>query len=598
MPHRAAKSFAGGDPLKSHLTQTSGCRWVLTARAATEAAPDLDLSSTQPVVDAPPSPSGEVSPNAFDPHFDIFPPPIPPSPIPVRLDAQPPTACTPAPDPGDEQTAASQNPERAPVAEKPKAITKHATAGRVYGHSDVVKQDMEALRSSKAPFAPFSSRIDWEIAKWTKESQTGDNKLDGLLGIRGVVESLGLSYHNARALNQIIDHELPNLAEWTCTTIELFAKVDAVYEMYSRDILKCIRVLYGNPAFAEEMAYAPEKHFSDIGMIHRMFSEMHICDWWDEVQAELPEGSTIVPVIFATDKTQVTQFNGSTSMYPLYMTIGNIPKATRRRPSRHAWILVAYLPTAKLKNLNLTELEAKVARARLFHKSMRVVVEPLISAGEEGMMMTGGDGDIRDCYPIVAMCVCDHPEQCLVTCSRSGVVCPACGLVIVEFGNHSCPPPRDSLTTLEALELATALSSLNQADIALKPLGLNPISEPFWKGLPHCNIHKSIGPDILHQGYQGVLKTLIQWLQKIVGETELDARFKRLPFMHGVRSFAEGISGLSHITGGEHKNMCKQILGCIVGKAPDEAVRATVALLDFFYLADVLATSYWSGDDR
>ena len=86
--------------------------------------------------------------------------------------------CDIAPDAGDEQSAASQNPEREPVAEKAKAITKHATAGRVYGHSDVVRQETEDLRTSKSPFAPFSNRIDWEIAKWTKDSQTGDNKLE------------------------------------------------------------------------------------------------------------------------------------------------------------------------------------------------------------------------------------------------------------------------------------------------------------------------------------------------------------------------------------------------------------------------------------
>ncbi|KAJ3489193.1 hypothetical protein NLI96_g2329 [Meripilus lineatus] len=475
----AANCFAREDPFRSHLSQASACQWVLEAEAVTEAASDLDLSSPPLPANASPSSSGEYyRPNGYDPDFDIFPPPIPPSPIPVQQETLRPTPQTPPPDAGDEQSAPSQNPEREPVAKKPKAITKHATAGRVYGRSDVVRRETEALRTSKAPFAPFANRIDWEIAKWTKDSQTGDNKLDRLLGIRGVVESLGLSFKNARALNQIIDHELPNLAEWTATVMELFTKTNTTYDMYSRDILKCIRVLYGNPAFAEDMAYAPEKHFSDVRMIHRMFSEMHICDWWNEVQEELPEGSTVVPVIFATDKTQVTQFNSSTSMYPLYMTI-----------------------------------------------------------------------------------------------------------VVAEYGEHVCQAPRNSLETLEALERATSLNSLNQADTALKPLGLNPISEPFWKDLPHCNIHKSIGPDILHQGYQGVLKTLIQWLQKIVGDTELDARFKRLPFMHGVRSFADGISGLSHITGGEHKNICKQILGCIIGVAPDEAVRATAALLDFFYLA-------------
>ena len=36
-------------------------------------------------------------------------------------------------------------------------------------------------------------------------------------------------------------------------------------------------------------------------------------------------GATILPVIILSDKTQLTNFSNK-SAYPLYMTIGNIPK--------------------------------------------------------------------------------------------------------------------------------------------------------------------------------------------------------------------------------------------------------------------------------
>ena len=34
--------------------------------------------------------------------------------------------------------------------------------------------------------------------------------------------------------------------------------------------------------------------------------------------------------------------------YPVYLTIGNIPKEIRRKPTRQAQILIAYIPTTKL----------------------------------------------------------------------------------------------------------------------------------------------------------------------------------------------------------------------------------------------------------
>ena len=43
--------------------------------------------------------------------------------------------------------------------------------------------------------------------------------------------------------------------------------------------------------------------------------------------AKLPPKATLAPVIIATDKTTLTQFTGDKKAYPVYLTLGNIPKA-------------------------------------------------------------------------------------------------------------------------------------------------------------------------------------------------------------------------------------------------------------------------------
>jgi hypothetical protein len=98
---------------------------------------------------------------------------------------------------------------------------------------------------------------------------------------------------------------------------------------------------------------------------------MHTGQWWWEMQVcpylfccavNLPDflpqkllesrkpGATIVPLIISTDKTQVTSFHNKAT-YPVYLTIGNIPKSIHRKPSRGAQILLAYLPTTKLEHI-------------------------------------------------------------------------------------------------------------------------------------------------------------------------------------------------------------------------------------------------------
>ena len=61
-------------------------------------------------------------------------------------------------------------------------------------------------------------------------------------------------------------------------------------------------------------------------------------------------GATIIPIIISSDKTQLTQFRNKTA-YPVYLTIGNLPKEIRREPSHRGQILLAYLPTSRLEHI-------------------------------------------------------------------------------------------------------------------------------------------------------------------------------------------------------------------------------------------------------
>ncbi|KIY61005.1 hypothetical protein CYLTODRAFT_318884, partial [Cylindrobasidium torrendii FP15055 ss-10] len=111
------------------------------------------------------------------------------------------------------------------------------------------------------------------------------------------------------------------------------------------------------------------------------------------------------------------------------------------------------------------------------------------------------------------------------------------------------------------------------------------VTQPFWEHLPYTNIHLAQTPDVLHQLYQGVLRHLIDWCQRLLTDKELDARIRRLPPGLGLRHFKDGISALSQISGTERKNMGKILLACVVDRLKPKAVTAIRAILDFIYLA-------------
>jgi hypothetical protein len=298
----------------------------------------------------------------------------------------------------------------------------------------------------------------------------------------------------------------------------------------------------------------------------------------------------VIPVIISSDKTQLTLFRGKTA-YPVYLTIGNIPKEIHRKPSRRAQVLIAYIPTTKLEGI-ANKAGRRCAMANLYHGCMQVVLAPITACGETGIPMMSGNGVWRRCHPIYASFVGEYPEQVLVMCTYS-TRCPKCLVLSDELGSYARFPPRDYDQARDAYLLASG--DTHAFHSACRAAGQKPVYHPFWESLPLTNVFVSITPDILHQLLQGVLKHLIAWLIGIFGPAEIDARCWSLPPNHHISIFAKGISTLSRVTGKEHKNMSWLLLGLIMdlpvpnGQVLPQIIAAVRALLDFLYLAQFLS---------
>lgn len=373
-----------------------------------------------------------------------------------------------------------------------------------------------------------------------------------------------------------------------------------------RNVLEAIRGLIGDPTHAQDIVYAPKKIFTNRRKSTRVYSEMWTGQWWNAVQVSqpfticsesfltnatqriLPKGATVAPIIIATDKTQLTNFTGGKKAYPVYITLGNLPRSIRQKPTKHACVLLGYLPVDKVDETHISETEARSRRHYIFHRAMREILDPLRKAGKQGVEMVCGDGWVRRIHPILACYVADYPEQCLVTCSK-GNSCPKCYCSKTQFGEPNLADLRTQESTLQVISQA-AEETINKSDSVFRKacqdrLVSGYVTQPFWEGFPYANIHVSITPDVLHQLYQGVVKHLVEWVQSIMSEKELDARIRALPPAFGVRQFTKGISHLEQVTGPERKAIAKILLGCLIGKMPTKGLAACRALLDFVYMA-------------
>ncbi|KAF8812629.1 hypothetical protein BYT27DRAFT_7220800 [Phlegmacium glaucopus] len=295
--------------------------------------------------------------------------------------------------------------------------------------------------------------------------------------------------------------------------------------------------LWTDPANAEHLVYAPKKVYSDSSKSSHIFSEMWTAKWWQVLQSKLPSHATISPIILAADKTHLTQFSGNKSAYPVYLTIGNLPKAICRKPSKNACVPIAYLSVDKLNHSEMTELEHCSHVQRIFHESMKTVLEPLKKAGHE-------------VHPILTCYVANYPEQCLVTCTKYST-CVKCQRSADDLQNPKPGDPRTKQWTEKVISDAKKKSKGSSTKFHAECMAhdvAGSVYSPFWQDFTYTDIHNCITPDILHQLYQGIFKHLVGWCQSIL----------------------------------ERKNMAKILLGCLVDVMAPSALDNFHKVKDYF----------------
>lgn len=103
----------------------------------------------------------------------------------------------------------------------------------------------------------------------------------------------------------------------------------------------------------------PLRMYEDEQRMNRIYNEMWTCEASHSTQDKLRPGATIAPVILSSDKTQLTAFSGDKQAWPVYLSISNIEKATRRQPTSRAMVLIGYIPVCKLECFSCWNLLSK-----------------------------------------------------------------------------------------------------------------------------------------------------------------------------------------------------------------------------------------------
>jgi len=272
-------------------------------------------------------------------------------------------------------------------------------------------------------------------------------------------------------------------------------------EFRYRNLLECIQYLLWQRAFVCHMLWEPVKIFNKDN--ERIYAEMNAGTWWwyHQVcshnaffsypfahvgQTQIPVGSTLVPVLLASDQTHLTNFSGDKKLWPVYMSIRNIQATVLNKPIMNAWIPIALLPIPpkRLDKIPTYPAEAQDLDAlQITHEILSSILSPLSDAkSQEGIELVCCDEKVRKCIPKFSAWLADHMENVMIHGITSNR-CPICIAPPDEFGELPDAPYDTRLHP--RYDTAYHNSDVEQ----LESDGVKNVNNALWHIL-HCEPHE------------------------------------------------------------------------------------------------------------
>lgn len=223
---------------------------------------------------------------------------------------------------------------------------------------------------------------------------------------------------------------------------------------------------------------------------------------------------------------------------------------------------------------------------RLVHACLDFILEPLKKAAALGIMMNDPVGNSRYCFTPLAAYIADTPEAMLLAgvCGKTSHMTTA---IYTQFGDDFQHEPRTAAYTIAKLRKLNA--SIHHDDMPgyLKSAlvsRLNGVPKLFWVDYPLADPVIFLTPEPLHHWHKAFWDHDAKWCIRLLGNTEIDFRFSVLQPQVGYRHFGAGVSRMKQVTGREHRDMQRYMVGIIDG-GPLDFVRAIRSMMDFRYLA-------------
>ncbi|KAF8760050.1 Zn-finger protein [Rhizoctonia solani] len=258
----------------------------------------------------------------------------------------------------------------------------------------------------------FASPRSFEIAELLMTTGLTDSAKEQHL--QSVMYRGNTPWPTCKALNNDVD-TLPHGPQFTINEINATSAPRPKPQfLVHRNALDLLRELFSNKAFDSHFVYAPARYWTTGRKKERVFVDMRSGNWWWREQEKLMKAgkrnATIAAVILSSDETNLSVMSGGQTAYPVYITVANIDKDWRRKPSKRTTLLLGYLPTDSFEDVE-NDNERRRLKAETGPPLHGVMLAPLKEAMEDGVEMWCPDGRCRLVFSEIAAYLADWPEK-------------------------------------------------------------------------------------------------------------------------------------------------------------------------------------------
>jgi hypothetical protein len=349
--------------------------------------------------------------------------------------------------------------------------------------------------------------------------------------------------------------------------------------LFHRNIHRLTEHIFSLPNLSDQMILSPSKA---TRYDEKIFDDLHTSNWWAEMQGNVGDEKVVIPLMVSSDATLVTG-NGKKKAWPMYLTIGNVPKKYRYLKNYGASRVLAYLPVVTSLSNSSYSKWMPLCKMAVFHHCMRVIFGPFSNQQQQqqqlhSIPMTGPHGKVYSCVPMLATYSADYPEQLLLTGTRSwmnGYGCPRCLIKAEDFKKGT----NISNTGIRNNDNMQSFSRSGE-------FGCMPINNAFWD--TGFDIQKSIVVDDVHQ-VCGVYRHLLKFVEAILKRkpkqtNQVERRNQQLPIFSGLKRFKHGfmLSNLTNPTFDEFRTHMRLILCLVHDLIPEQCVLCLRAFVDFY----------------